>query len=164
MSDDVIKSAGRRSITRSLFHFITLKISAGGASAPGTQKGRKREGASSVSLNHPLAVNFSGSWRTMKKLQYVFMTLAALCLAVPAFAQSGGGQPVNLVPIGAGIGMAIAAGLCGLGQGKATASATEALARNPGARAGIQLLLVLGLAFIESLTLFTLVVVFVKVQ
>jgi len=101
----------------------------------------------------------------MKKLQYVFMTLAALCFAAPAFAQAaGGGQPVNLVPIGAGIGMAIAAGLCGLGQGKATASATEALARNPGARAGIQLLLVLGLAFIESLTLFTLVIIFAKVK
>jgi len=100
----------------------------------------------------------------MKKLQYVFMTLAALCFAVPAFAQSGGGTPVNLVPIGAGIGMALAAGLCGLGQGRATASATEALARNPGARAGIQLLLVLGLAFIESLTLFTLVIIFLKVK
>ena len=100
----------------------------------------------------------------MKKLQYVFMTLAALCFAMPAFAQAGGSQPVNLVPIGAGIGMALAAGLCGLGQGRATASATEALARNPGARAGIQLLLVLGLAFIESLTLFTLVIVFAKVK
>jgi F-type H+-transporting ATPase subunit c len=100
----------------------------------------------------------------MKKLQYVFMALAALCFAIPAFAQAGGSQPVSLVPIGAGVGMAIAAGLCGLGQGRATASATEALARNPGARAGIQLLLVLGLAFIESLTLFTLVIVFAKVK
>ncbi len=100
----------------------------------------------------------------MKKVQYVFMTLAALCFAMPAFAQAGTSAPVNLVPIGAGIGMAIAAGLCGLGQGRATASATEALARNPGARAGIQLLLVLGLAFIESLTLFTLVIVFAKVK
>ncbi|MFP5235552.1 MAG: ATP synthase F0 subunit C [Acidobacteriota bacterium] len=101
----------------------------------------------------------------MRKLQYVFMALAALLLATPAFAQTGAaGAPINLVPIGAGIGMAIAAGLCGLGQGKATASATEALARNPGARAGIQLLLVLGLAFIESLTLFTLVIVFAVVK
>ncbi len=89
----------------------------------------------------------------MRKLQFVFMALAVLCCAVPAFAD-GGSTVVNLVPIGAGIGMALAAGLCGLGQGKATASATEALARNPGARAGIMTLLVLGLAFIESLTLF----------
>jgi len=99
----------------------------------------------------------------MKKFQYLFMTLSVLCFALPAMAQNGS-APVNLVPIGAGIGMALAAGLCGLGQGRATASATEALARNPGARAGIQLLLVLGLAFIESLTLFTLVIVFAKVK
>lgn len=100
----------------------------------------------------------------MKKLQYLFMALAALFLATPVFAQGTGSGAVSLVPIGAGIGMALAAGLCGLGQGKATASATEALARNPGARAGIQLLLVLGLAFIESLTLFTLVIIFLKVN
>ena len=60
--------------------------------------------------------------------------------------------------------MAIAAGLCGLGQGKATASAVEALARNPGARAGIQTLLILGLALIESLTLFTLVIILLEVK
>ena len=102
----------------------------------------------------------------MRKLQYLFMTLSALLLATPAFAQGTEASTgsASLVPIGAGVGMAIAAGLCGLGQGKATASATEALARNPGARAGIQLLLVLGLAFIESLTLFTLVIIFLKVK
>jgi F-type H+-transporting ATPase subunit c len=99
----------------------------------------------------------------MKKLQMVFITLAVLCFAAPAFAQ-GGSATVDLVPIGAGIGMALAAGLCGLGQGRAAASATEALARNPGARAGIQLLLVLGLAFIESLSLFTMVIIFAKVK
>jgi F-type H+-transporting ATPase subunit c len=98
----------------------------------------------------------------MRKLQYLFMALAVLCFAVPAFAD-GGSTAVNLVPIGAGLGMALAAGLCGLGQGKATASATEALARNPGARAGIMTLLVLGLAFMESLSLFTLVIVFAVV-
>jgi F-type H+-transporting ATPase subunit c len=98
----------------------------------------------------------------MRKLQYLFMALAVLCFAIPAFAD-GGSAVLNLVPIGAGIGMGIAAGLCGLGQGRATASATEALARNPGARAGIMLFLVLGLAFMESLTLFTLVVIFAKV-
>jgi len=99
----------------------------------------------------------------MKKLQNVLMVLSVLCFAVPAFAQ-GGTSSIDLVPIGAGVGMALAAGLCGLGQGRAAASATEALARNPGARAGIQLLLVLGLAFIESLSLFTMVIIFAKVK
>ena len=97
----------------------------------------------------------------MKKLQFVFMTLAVLCFAVPVFAD-GGSTAISLVPIGAGLGMGLAAGLCGLGQGHAVGSAVEALARNPGARAGIFTFLVLGLALIESLTLFTLVIVFVK--
>jgi F-type H+-transporting ATPase subunit c len=103
----------------------------------------------------------------MRKLQYLFMTLSVLFMAVPAFAQTSGAEASTghgLVAIAAGLGMGIAAGLCGLGQGRATASATEALARNPGARAGILLLLTLGLAFMESLSLFTLVIIFVKVQ
>ena len=86
----------------------------------------------------------------MKNLQYVLMTLAVLCFAMPAFAD-GGVTTISLVPIGAGIGMALAAGLCGLGQGKATASACEALARNPGARGGLMIFLVLGLHFAVSL-------------
>jgi F-type H+-transporting ATPase subunit c len=100
----------------------------------------------------------------MRKLQYIFMTLAVLCMASPAFAQTGEGSASSWVPIGAGIGMAIASGLCGLGQGRVAGSAAEALARNPGARAGIQLILVLGLAFIESLALFTLLIIFAKVK
>ncbi len=103
----------------------------------------------------------------LKKLQYMFMTLAAMLLASPAFAQdaaAGAGAPNQWVPLAAGLGMALAAGLCGLGQGKATASATEALARNPGARPGIFIFLILGLAFIESLALFTFVIIFLKVK
>lgn len=101
----------------------------------------------------------------MRKLQYIFMTLSVLCFASPAFAQAtGGGSSINLAPIGIGLGLALAAGLCGLGQGKATASAVEALARNPGARPGIFTFLILGLAFIESLTLFTLVIIFIMIK
>ncbi|MGD1106950.1 MAG: ATP synthase F0 subunit C [Terracidiphilus sp.] len=97
----------------------------------------------------------------MRKLQFVFMTLAVLCFAVPVFAD-GGTAAVSLIPIGAGIAMGLAAGMCGMGQGRAVASAAEAVARNPGTRPAIMLFLVLGLAFIESLTLFTMVIVFVK--
>ena len=70
-------------------------------------------------------------------------------LTVPKAAGGEAGTGHGLVALAAGIGMGLAAGLCGLGQGRATASATEALARNPGARAGILLLLTLGLAFME---------------
>lgn len=92
------------------------------------------------------------------------MAMFLLVAASPVFAQ-GGGSGIGageLRFVGAAIGMAVASGLCGLGQGKAVSSAAEAVARNPGARAGIQTLLVLGLAFIESLAIFTLLIIFVK--
>jgi F-type H+-transporting ATPase subunit c len=58
----------------------------------------------------------------MRKLQMVFMSLAVMFLATPAFAQ-GTAEPTAgwWVSIAAGIGMGIAAGLCGIGQGNATA-------------------------------------------
>ncbi len=93
------------------------------------------------------------------------MALFLLVAASPVFAQGTAGSGVGtgeLRFVGAAVGMAIASGLCGLGQGKAVSSAAEAVARNPGARAGIQTLLVLGLAFIESLAIFTLLIIFVK--
>jgi F-type H+-transporting ATPase subunit c len=92
------------------------------------------------------------------------MALFLMVAASPAFAQ-GTGSGVGtgeLRFVGAALGMGIASGLCGLGQGKAVSGAAEAVARNPGARAGIQTLLVLGLAFIESLAIFTLLIIFVK--
>ena len=103
--------------------------------------------------------------RMFQTSKYFFMTLAAMFIAMPAFAQ-GATAPAgpNYNSLAIGIGMGIAAGLCGLGQGKATASATEALARNPGARPGIFIFLILGLAFIESLALFTFVIIFLKVK
>jgi F-type H+-transporting ATPase subunit c len=100
----------------------------------------------------------------MRKLQYLFMSLAALLIATPAFAQDAATPGAQWVPLAAGLGMALAAGLCGLGQGRATASSAEALARNPGARPGIFLFLILGLAFIESLALFTFLIIILKVK
>ncbi len=99
-------------------------------------------------------------------MKYLFAIMAALLIASPAFAQGAatGNPAAQWVPLGAGLGMALAAGLCGLGQGRATASAAEALARNPGARPGIFTFLILGLAFIESLALFTFVIIFIVVR
>ncbi len=101
----------------------------------------------------------------MRKLSYLFMTLSALCFAMPAFAQGGGGMThADWVVISAGFSMAIASAVCGIGQAKATAAAAEGLARKPAARPGIQLALILGLALIESLALYTLVIIFAKVS
>jgi F-type H+-transporting ATPase subunit c len=100
------------------------------------------------------------------RTKLLFLLVAFLLLAAtPVFAQGSSGSGVSageLKFVGAAVGMAIASGLCGIGQGKAVSSAAEAVARNPAARAGIQTLLVLGLAFIESLAIFTLLIIFVK--
>ncbi len=101
----------------------------------------------------------------MRKLSYLFMALSLLCFVVPAFAQGGeASTPVNWVAITAGFSMAIASAGCGLAQARATAAAAEGLGRNPAARPGIQLALILGLALIESLALYTLVIIFAKVK
>src|SRR5690242_18880447 len=104
---------------------------------------------------------------TMRKtLSFVFLMLAVMYLGMRVLAQgepAATGNATNWVAISAGFAMAIASGLCGLGPAKPTAAATEALARNPGARPGIQLALILGLALIESLALYTLVIIFAKV-
>jgi F-type H+-transporting ATPase subunit c len=92
--------------------------------------------------------------------------LALLILACPLFAQTGAGAaPASnwWVSIGSGVGMAIASGLCALGQGKAIAGACEGMARNPGVAPAIRAAMILGLVFIESLALYTLVIIFIKV-
>ena len=100
----------------------------------------------------------------MRKLSYLFMTLSGLCFAMPAVAQGGTMTDASWVAITAGFSMAIASAVCGLAQGKATAAATEALARNPAARPGIQFALLLGLVLIESLARYTLAIIFLKVK
>jgi F-type H+-transporting ATPase subunit c len=73
-------------------------------------------------------------------------------------AAASGGWIGPFAVIAAGLGMAIAAGLCGLGQGRAVAAAVEAMARQPGAAARIQTAMIIGLALIESLAIYTLVI------
>ena len=96
----------------------------------------------------------------------MFVMIMASVMAVPAFAQTGEGatSATNWVALTAGFAIAIAAGLAAQGQGKVASAACEALGRNPAARAGIQLAMLLGLAFIESLVLFTFVMIFLKVK
>jgi F-type H+-transporting ATPase subunit c len=102
----------------------------------------------------------------MRKSTIFFLAFACLLLATPVYAQ--GTEPAaaatNWVAITSGFAIALAAGLAALGQGRVAGSAAEAMARNPGARAGIQLVLILGLAFIESLVLFTFAMIFAKVK
>ncbi len=106
----------------------------------------------------------------MKKLNVVlFAIVGILFAATSAFAQAGaqpaaaeGDHGVGLKAIAAGIGFAIAVFGGALGQSRIGAAACEGAARNPGAAAKIQTMMILGLALIESLVLFALVIVFIK--
>ena len=105
---------------------------------------------------------------TRKLMLYFGGIVTLLLVAAPVFAQTAepaaGGSTVKWAEAIAVVGMALAAGLCGLGQGKATAAACEGVARNPGARPAIFLFLILGLILIESLSLYTLAIVFLKIK
>jgi F-type H+-transporting ATPase subunit c len=100
----------------------------------------------------------------MRSKMMFLLVFVILMAATPVFAQTSSPSidPKSFTAFGAVLGMAIASGLCGLAQGKAVASATEAIARNPGAAAAIRGALILGLVLIESLALYTLVVVFTR--
>lgn len=96
------------------------------------------------------------------------MAIAGMLLAAPAFAQEAATKAassgVNWVALTSGFAMAIASAGCGYAQGKTASSACEGLARNPGARAGIQFALIFGLVMIESLALYTFAIIFIKVS
>ena len=104
----------------------------------------------------------------MRKLNKVFFAVVAVLLAaMPVLAQAQAAVPAadegaGLKAIAAGVGFAIAVFGGALGQSRIGAAACEGAARNPGASAKIQTMMILGLALIESLVLFALVIVFVK--
>ncbi len=105
----------------------------------------------------------------MARRKKACITMAALILltvaVVPAvFAEEGedgkGGDFLMKfgLAIGAGLGMGLAAFGGGLGQGKTAASALEGIARNPGASDKMFVPMIIGLALIESLVLYTFII------
>lgn len=99
----------------------------------------------------------------IKKIVNAFAAFAAVTLlAVPAFAQSSTASNPNAgyiaIAIAFGIGIAALGGA--LSQGKASAAALEGISRNPNAADKVFVPMILGLAFIESLVLFTWVLMF----
>jgi F-type H+-transporting ATPase subunit c len=98
--------------------------------------------------------------RLVLSLMFVFVVLG---LASPVYAQEAAGAAAGSVVaqwsiITAGFALAIAAFGAALGQGKAIASASEAIARNPGAAGEIRGALILGLVLIESLVIYVLLI------
>lgn len=99
----------------------------------------------------------------MLKKAFLVGLIALVCLALPAMAQepAAGGAPAGGVRWGALsaaflLGIAAAAGA--IGQGRATSAAADAISRNPGAAGPIRLMTIIGLALIESLVLYALLI------
>jgi F-type H+-transporting ATPase subunit c len=97
----------------------------------------------------------------MKRAAIVVLALVAVMLIAPAaFAQGAaeGAKPAintTTLVLAVGFGVAVAAFGGGLGQGRIAAAACEGIARNPGAAGGVRAAMILGLVFVETLTLFT---------
>jgi len=99
-----------------------------------------------------------------KKIALLVVFAVAL-LALPAFAQEAGNAPAPVRNWGAGalgaaflLGVAAAAGA--VAQGRATSAAAEGMSRNPGAAGPIRTMTIIGLALIESLVLYALLIAF----
>ena len=96
-----------------------------------------------------------------------FLTTAFLfTVAVAAFAQGAPEAANHSLFSGkflAHFSLAIAAAGCGLGQGKAVVAACEGIARNPSASGKLVTPMIIGLALIESLVIYALVIAFVLV-
>jgi F-type H+-transporting ATPase subunit c len=101
----------------------------------------------------------------MRRLHKLFVTVAAFALAAlaspAAFAQGGAGDHAGgMAAIGAALAIGLAALGGGLGQGRAAASALDGIARNPQASGKIFVPMIVGLALIESLVIYGLIIAF----
>ena len=105
----------------------------------------------------------------IKRLAFsAFAFVSTLTLfAIPAFAEAaeaaeaaGDTSQNGLIALAMGLGLGIAAAGGGIGQGKAAAGALEGIGRNPGAAKEIFTPLLLSLALIESLVIYSLVISF----
>lgn len=91
--------------------------------------------------------------------------ITSLLAASAAFAQeaahaatTAGLTDKGMAGFGAGLAIGIAALGGGLGQGKAASAALDGIARNPGAQGKIFIPMILGLVFIESLVIYSLII------
>jgi F-type H+-transporting ATPase subunit c len=75
-----------------------------------------------------------------------------------AMKQEGLAENYGLIALGAGLAIGLAALGGGIGQGRAAGSALDGIARNPGAAGQIRGPMILGLALIESLVIYALII------
>jgi F-type H+-transporting ATPase subunit c len=98
--------------------------------------------------------------KSNKWMPILAAVVAALFVATPAFAQDGAASSEGYIAIGAGLAIGIAALGGGLGQGNAARAAYESIARNPQAADKITTPFFVGMALIESLVIYALVIAF----
>lgn len=93
---------------------------------------------------------------------FLLTTLApVIALAGEAVQQDNEWSMKMYLAIAAGFGIALAAFGGAIAQGRAAAAALEGIARNPGASGKILTPMILALALIESLVIYTLIIAFV---
>jgi F-type H+-transporting ATPase subunit c len=85
-------------------------------------------------------------------------TVALVAIACTAFAADVEAEVICMTSFATAIGMAIAAAGCGIAQGLGLKAACEGTARNPEASGKITVTMLVGLAMIESLAIYALVV------
>ena len=97
----------------------------------------------------------------MNKRIIMMFVLVALT-AFTAFGQetTTTDNPVRWGVIGAAFVLGIAAAAGAMGQSRAIVAACEGIARNPGAAGPIRLAMIIGLALIESLVIYALLIAF----
>ncbi|MEM6533163.1 MAG: ATP synthase F0 subunit C [Myxococcota bacterium] len=95
-------------------------------------------------------------------LKSIFAFFAVTLTSALAFAEGDGGSGtgVGYMALAVALGIGIAAAGGAYGQGRAASAALEGIARNPNASDKVFVPMILGLAFIESLVLFTWVLMF----
>lgn len=93
-----------------------------------------------------------------KTMMIVLNVLALVSIAGVAFAAEVEASVISSISIATAFGMAIAAGICGIGQGMGLKAACEGTARNPEASGKLTVTMLIGLAMIESLAIYALVV------
>jgi len=96
-----------------------------------------------------------------RKLSMVLVTLAVIFGPSMALAAEGAADSVKgWIALAAGIGIGIAAIGGALGQGRAVAAAMESIGRNPNSADRILVPMIVGIAFIEALVIYALVIAF----
>jgi F-type H+-transporting ATPase subunit c len=100
-----------------------------------------------------------------KVLLVVVVGVVMLAIAGPAFAQEAGGSaPVTRDIwkfVAAALVLGVAAFAGAFGQGKAVAAACTSMGRNPGAAGPVRITMIIGVAFIESLVIYALLIAFI---